>query len=444
MIPKGDVLTSVKLSSHFPHLPFLLDSSAWTQFVRFWSFQDRAVQTAAVGLAFLAISSGTLGCFIVLRRMSLLGDSLGHAVLPGVCLGYLISMRKDPWWILTGALGAAFLASWLIGFIKRHARLKSDAVMGLVLSGFYGIGTVLLTRIQQIPAGNQSGLNGFLFGQASAIGERDLWVMGSMSLVIVVLVAATFKELVLTSFDEGFAAAIGVPVRALHYLLMGLIALAVVISIQAVGLVLVSAMLITPAAAALLSTDRMRSMVLLAVAYGITAGMLGLSISFLNDHYSSGPFVVLSLATVFAGVYVFSPRYGLASREIRRWRRARRTQRENLLKSVYLSLPDRSGSASLVHLADMRREAPSRTRATLLALLRRGWAVIEDDQVTLTESGFQRARELDRNYRLWEQFLTEEVHLPVDHTQRDAENIEHILGPDLVRELEARLEHRNA
>jgi manganese/zinc/iron transport system permease protein len=375
--------------------------------------------------------------------MSLLGDSLGHAVLPGVCLGYLVNLRKDPWWIMVGALGAAFLASWLIGFIKRHTRLKSDAVMGLVLSGFFGIGTVLLTRIQRIPAGNQSGLNGFLFGQASAIGERDLWVMGSMSLVIVILVAALFKELVLTSFDEGFAAAIGAPVRSLHYVLMALTALAVVISIQAVGLVLVSAMLITPAAAALLCTDRMRNMVLLAVAFGTCAGMLGLSVSFLNSRYPTGPFVVLSLAAVFAAAYLFSPRYGVAARALRRWRQSRRTQRENLLKSVYLSLPGGSGSASIAQLAGRHRETPAQTRAALAALMRRGWASVAEDQVTLTESGRNRARELDRNYRLWEQFLTEEVKLPVDHTERDAEDIEHILGPDLVRELEARLEQRH-
>jgi manganese/zinc/iron transport system permease protein len=423
--------------------PLLLDSNALTQFVRFWSFQDRAVQTAAAGMALLAISSGTLGCFVVLRRMSLLGDSLGHAVLPGVCLGYLVNLRKDPWWILLGALGSAFAASWVIGFIKRHTKLKSDTVMGLVLSGFYGIGTVLLARIQKIPSGNQSGLQGFLFGQASAIGERDLWVMGTMSLVIVVLVVATFKELVLTSFDEGFATAIGVPVRSLHYVLMGLTALAVVISIQAVGLVLVSAMLITPAAAALLLTDRMRTLVLLAVAFGVTAGIIGLNISFLDAHYPTGPFVVLSLASLFVAVYLFSPRYGIVARAVRRWRQARRTNRENLLKSVYLALPGGTGSAVLGELAELRRETPRQTRATLAALVGRGWAQVDGEQVSLTDAGRQRARELDRNYRLWEQFLTEEVHLPVDHTQRDAENIEHILGPDLVRELEARFEQKN-
>ncbi|MBI3862569.1 MAG: metal ABC transporter permease [Planctomycetia bacterium] len=418
----------------------------WTQFVRFWTFEDRAVQTATAGIALLAISSGALGCFIVLRRMSLLGDSLGHAVLPGVCLGYLVNWKKDPIWILSGALVSAFLASWMIGFIRRHSRLKSDAIMGLVLSGFYGVGTVLLTRIQNIPAGTQSGLRDFLFGQASAISERDLWVMGTMSLVIVSAVVIAFKELVLTSFDEGFAAAIGLPVRSLHYLLMSLTALAVVISIQAVGLILVSAMLITPAAAALLCTDRMRNMVLLSVAFGVVAGLTGLNISFLDRNFSTGPFVVLMLAAVFAGAYLFSPRYGLASRTLRRRQQARRTQRENLLKSVFqaISAGREDSPLAIAELAGIRREGPGQTRDRVHELVRRGWATVEHDRVTLTSSGRSRARELERNYRLWEQFLTEEVNLPIDHTQRDAENIEHILGPDLVRELEARFEQRHA
>ena len=110
------------------------ESGAWTQIVRFWSFQDRAVQTAAAGVLLLAISSGTLGCFVVLRRLSLLGDSLGHAVLPGVCLGFMVTWTKDPWWILTGAVLSALLGSLAIGIIQRHSRLKSDVAMGLVLT----------------------------------------------------------------------------------------------------------------------------------------------------------------------------------------------------------------------------------------------------------------------------------------------------------------------
>lgn len=404
------------------------------------------MRTATAGVLLLAISSGTLGCFIVLRRMSLLGDSLGHAVLPGVCLGFLVTWTKDPRWILTGAMVSALLASWLIGFVRRHSRLKPDVIMGLVLSGFFGFGTVLLTRIQKIPAGNQSGLNVFLFGQASAISEQDLLFMGTLSVVIVGCVVATFKELVLTSFDEGFAVAIGLPVRGLHYLLMGLTALAVVISIQAVGVVLVSAMLITPAAAALLCTDRMRYMVLLAVGFAVVAGVFGLNVSFLGDRLPTGPFIVLALAVFFVAAYLFSPRYGVAVRALRRWRQVQKTQRENGLKSVFLAIGPNSPSrsVSIARLAESRQEGTAQSRRVVRGLVRHGWAQLDGETVSLTERGQVRARELERNYRLWEHFLTNEVNLPVDHTQRDAENIEHILGPELVRELEAKYDEHHA
>jgi manganese/zinc/iron transport system permease protein len=414
--------------------------------LRFWSFHDPAVRTATAGVLLLGISSGTLGCFIVLRRLSLLGDSLGHAVLPGICLGFLVTWTKNPWWILTGAVLSALLGSWMIGIVQRHSRLKPDVAMGLVLSGFFGMGTVLLTRLQNFPAGNQSGLNQFLFGQASAISERDLWFMGMLSIAIVGCVLAAFKELVLTSFDEGFAASIGLPVRGLHYLLMTLTALAVVISIQAVGVVLVSAMLITPAAAALLFTDRMRHMVILAVGFAVGAGVLGLNLSFLKKDLPTGPFIVLTLSTAFAAAYLFSPRYGLVTRALRRWQQARRTERENGLKSVFLATSGEGppSGITLARLADYRKDSQDQAQRIARTLVRRGWARLEGGLLTLTERGLSRARELDRNYRLWELFLTHEVNLPLDHTQRDAENIEHILGPELVRELEEKYEQHHA
>lgn len=442
-----------------PLLADATDSEAWAQMLRFWSFRDPAVRTALMGVVLLGVSCGTLGSFVVLRRMSLMGDSLGHAVLPGVCLGFLVTKTKDMRWIFAGAVLSALLGSWLIGLIGRRSRLKPDTCMGLVLSGFFGLGTVLLTRLQQFPYGNQSGLNQFLFGQASAIGDQDLWLMGGLSAVIIGTVTLAFKEFALTSFDEAFATSIGLPTRSIHYVLMGLVALAIVVSIQAVGVVLLSAMLITPAASAYLLTDRLRTMVLLSVAFGTVAGIIGLNISFLGRSLPTGPFIVLVLTVIFVSAYLFSPRYGLLTRALRRRRQALRTQRENVLKTIYLATQQmaadkgRPASAAtnnersaplglplaLARLAAYRGESSAQTAAILKPLVRRGLVEFEGTELRLTERGSRRARELDRNYKLWEQFLTQEVNLPLDHTTRDAENIEHILDPALVRELEARI-----
>jgi manganese/zinc/iron transport system permease protein len=397
----------------------------------------------------LAISCGSLGCFIVLRRLSLMGDSLGHAVLPGVCLGFMVTWTKDLRWIFAGAVVAALVASWLIGVIERYTRLKSDVALGLVLSGFFGLGLVLLKRIEKTAGGSQSGLNQFLFGQAAAINERDLWLIGGISLVVVFGVVLSFKELAVTSFDEGFAAAIGIPVRLVHYLLMSLTALAIVISLQAVGVVLLSALLITPAATALLLTDRLKIMVLLSVTFAAVGGVLGLNLSTLKKDLPTGPMIVLVLTMIFVAAYLFSPRYGIVARLWRRRRRAHRTQRENLLKNVYLAITSADarkaagGSAAvgppqiaLVNLAQLRSVSPAVIRTELRPLVRQGWVDLAGDVVRLTEQGVRRARELDRNYHLWELFLTHEVRLPADHTERDAEDIEHLLTPELVRELE--------
>ena len=448
-----------------PPLAEISGSEALTQIARFWSFQDPSVRTALAGVLLLSASCGTIGCFILLRRMSLMGDSLGHAVLPGVCLGFLVTKTKDLRWIFLGAVVSALLGSWLIGLIGRRSRLKPDACMGLVLSGFFGLGTVLLTRLQQFPYGNQSGLNQFLFGQASAIGEKDLWLMGVLSVVIIGSIGLAFKEFTLTSFDEGFASAIGLPTRGLHYVLMGLVALAIVVSLQAVGVVLLSAMLITPAATAYLLTDRLRVMVLLSVMFGCLAGVIGLNLSFLGRSLPTGPFIVLVLTLLFATAYLFSPRYGVLTRAVRSRRQAQRIQRENVIKSIYLALqqdgnepasgdsrektrahpsaPLCSASLSVERLAAWRHESPAQTARLLKSLVRHRLIERTGGTLRLTERGVQRAQELDRNYRLWEQFLTREVNLPLDHTARDAEQIEHILDPALVKELEAHIDQHS-
>lgn len=427
---------------------------AWGQFVRFWTLRDPAVRTALAGTLCLSVSCGTLGCFVVLRRLSLMGDSLGHAVLPGVCLGFLVTRTKDMRWIALGALISALLGSGLISLINRRSKLKTDTAMGLVLSGFFGLGVVLLTRLQNFPYGNQSGLNQFLFGQASAISERDLWFIAPLSAGIVGMIVLAFKELTLTSFDEAYATAIGLPSRSIHYLLMGLVSLAIVIAIQAVGVVLLSAMLVTPAATARLLTDRLRTMLVLSAVCGAVSAVIGLNLSFLGRSLPTGPFIVLALSLMFVSAYLFSPRHGLLLKSLRRHRQAVQTQRENLLKSIYLAqLESQAADTSsqqqpangpfspmeLDRLAAFCNEPPGKLRKQLAPLASRDWIVLSNNTVSLTRTGETRAAELVRNYRLWEQFLTQEVNLPFDHTQRDAEQIEHILGPDLVRELESQL-----
>lgn len=412
---------------------------------RFLSLQDASVRYALGGAALLGISCGLLGSFIVVRKMALVGDALSHAVLPGVAAGFLWNQTKDPLAIFIGAVAAGLVGTMTVGWIRRTTPLKEDAALGLVLAGFYAVGICLVTMIQRLPGGNKSGIDKFLFGQAAAIGPGDLRIMAAVTVVATVLVALFYKELLVTSFDPAFALATGFPVRIIHDALMLLLAFAVVAALQAVGVVLVSAMLITPAAAAYLLTDRLHRMLGLAAVFGLLTGVSGCFLSFLGTNLPTGPLMVLSASAVFLGAFLLAPRQGLLARLWRARSRTRRVQRENTLKAIYhiLEAPDfRGDGVTLRELAEQRRETIEEAAAQAGALVRHRLATLSVDAQTvhLTSSGMQRAAEVVRNHRLWELYLTHAADFASDHVHDDAENIEHLLAEDVVRELERRLD----
>jgi len=418
-----------------------LSEQAW----RFLSFEDPSVRYAVGGSLLLGVSCGLLGSFIVVRKMALVGDALSHAVLPGVALGFLWNMTKDPLAIFLGATIAGVLGTGTVSLITRTTRLKEDTALGLVLASFFAVGICLLTRIQRMSVSGQSGLDKYLFGQAAAIGPDDLRLMAVVTALVVVIVLLLYKELLMASFDPGFARVSGFPVAWLHHGLMLLLAFAVVISLQAVGVVLVSAMLITPAAAAYLLTDRMSRMLALAALVGMVSGVLGAFCSFLGNNLPTGPFMVLAASLVFALAFLFSPRQGVVVRWWRQRSRARRTQRENTLKAIYHVLESRGfagESVSLRELAERRRETIEDVRGQAGELARHGLATLheEGNQVLLTPGGWQTAASIVRNHRLWELYLTHEARIAADHVHDDAEKIEHVLGEEVVRELERQLD----
>jgi ABC-type Mn2+/Zn2+ transport system permease subunit/Mn-dependent DtxR family transcriptional regulator len=434
------------LPAHAARIGDISETSLWDQALRFFTFQDPAVRYALLGSILLGISCGLLGSFIVVRKMALVGDALSHAVLPGVALGFLWNMSKDPVAIFVGATLAGLLGAGAVHLIKQTTRLKEDTALGLVLAAFFAVGICLLTMIQRLPSGNKSGIDKFLFGQAAAIGAADVQLMAVVTGLAVVVLAAFYKEFLVTSFDAGFARAVGLPVQAFHYGLMLLLAFAVVIALQAVGVVLVSAMLITPAAAAYLLTDRMHRMLLLAALFGMAAGALGAFLSFLGNNLPTGPFMVLAATTVFAGAFLFGPRHGVLARWWRQRSRAARTQRENTLKAIYHVLEARGfqgEGVSLRELAERRRETEEEVHAQARALAQHELATLpgEADALFLTPAGWQTACAIVRNHRLWELYLTHTAQIAADHVHEDAEKIEHVLGEDVVRELERRLNY---
>ena len=415
------------------------------QAARFFTFQDPSLRYALIGSILLGITCGLLGSFIVVRKMALVGDTLSHAVLPGVALGFLWNQTKDPIAIFVGATTAGLAGTMVVSWIKRTTRLKEDAALGLVLACFFAIGICLVTMIQRLPTGNKSGIDKFLFGQAAALSAGDVKLMAIVALLSVGAVALFYKEFLVTSFDPEFARTSGLPAQLIHHGLMLLLAFSIVVALQAVGVVLVSAMLITPAAAAYLLTDRMHRMVVLAAIFGMIAGILGAFLSFLGNNLPTGPFMVLAASAVFTMAFLFGPRHGVIVRWWKQRSQSDRIRRENTLKAVYRVLEERAfegDGVSLRELAQLRRESIEEAAAQSRDLIPHGFATVHEDgsAIFLTPRGWQRACEIVRNHRLWELYLTHAAHYRADHVHEDADKIEHVLGEEIVRDLERRLQ----
>jgi len=272
---------------------------------------DYTLRTVALGTAILGLVSGTLGAFALLRRQSLMGDAISHAALPGVVLAFMLTGLKGPLVLMTGAALAGIAGVLLVIAITTHTRLKQDTALGIILSVFFGFGLMLLTFLQQNPDARQAGLNHFLFGQAATLLAGDVAVMALFGSAALVLTLLCWKEFKLLSFDRDFGASLGFPMRRLEVLITVLLVVAIVIGLQAVGVVLMSAMIVAPAAAARQWTDRLGVMVALSASFGALAGVAGTAISSLASGLSTGPVIVLCISAIAVFSLILAPNRGL-------------------------------------------------------------------------------------------------------------------------------------
>ena len=271
------------------------------------------------GALLLGVVSGVLGSFALLRRQALLGDALAHAALPGVCIAFLLGgLRKDPLTLLLGAFVAAGLGALVVLLIVRQSRLSGDSALGVVLSVFFGAGIVLLGVIQKLPSGSKSGLDAFIFGQAATLLVEDVVLLAVVAAVALAAVLLFYRYFALLCFDRDFGVSMGLPMRAVEAGLTLLLVVVVVVGLQTVGVVLVVASLLVPAAAARQWTHRLPVMLLLAGAFGGIAACCGVVFSATVDKLPTGPTIVLVAGAVFVVSLLFAPRRGLL------WRRRAR------------------------------------------------------------------------------------------------------------------------
>lgn len=411
----------------------------WAEALRFLSLADANVRHVLLGSMLLAGTTGVVGCFTFLRKRSLVGDAISHAALPGVCLAYLLFGSKEPHVLLLGAIAAGWIGAISIDLIRNYSPLKEDSAIAIVLTVFFGAGICLLTLIQGAGNASQAGLDKFLFGQAASLMARDVWALGMLSLILCGVVTLAFKEFKVLAFDPDFARALGLRASTFEILLTTLLVAAIAIGLQMVGVVLMAALLITPAAAARQWTDRLPRMLILAGGFGSAAGAVGAFASSLAPRMPTGPWIVVTVTLFFVVSLLFAPRRGVLAQALRTLRGRTVVASENLITTLYRlgeHARDFSRPWPLESILRYRRLAAPKALRILSQLEREGCVRGEGDRWILTQTGFQMAERIIRRHRLWELYLTEQVKLPVEKVHQDAEEIEHWLTQAQEDELE--------
>lgn len=412
--------------------------------IEFFSFQYPNIKYVVFGTILLSISSAVVGCFTFIKKKSLVGDVISHAVLPGICISFLVSGSKDPFLLIIGAFISGWISILVMDAIIQNTKIKEDAATGLSLSVFFGIGILLMTYIQHSGNAAQSGLDTFLFGKAAALVGKDLLAFSIIAIVVLLTVFIFYKEFKVISFDPQFAKVIGLPIRRLEMLLTSITVLAVVTGIQAVGVVLMAAMLITPAAAARFWTNRLSRMIMLASVFGAFSGISGAFISYSAPSMPTGPWMVMILSILALISFFFAPNKGILVRQWRRFSIRRQLLEENLLKTFY-RIGENSGdhfdTVAVNDLQLVRNFSPSQLAKGLRKLRVNGYVRRSDNSWFLTNEGFEKGKRITRLHRLWELYLTKYLRIAPDHVHEDADTIEHVITPELEARLEKLLEY---
>lgn len=417
-------------------------------------FTDPVLRAPTLGCMLMGLSAALIGVIAYLRKESLLGEALSHASYPGVILGaiwasMMVGGYSDQLWLsilsISGAFIFALLGNYLIHYLEMHWRIRPDSALCFILSLFFGIGILLASYVQFANASIYKQSLSYLYGQAATMSDKHIALYGVLSLLVASMIFLFYKEIKVLTFDRDYAHAIGLRVHLIDMAILIFLSLSIVIGIRSVGVVLMSAMLIAPAAAARQYTHRLSYMLLLAGIFGVLSGFLGnfFSVelaSYLSHLYPSdrlslptGPMIVMVASIICMLSLFFAPERGLLVRLGRITLFRSRCLRENLLKIMW-----RQGKEKQFSLDEIRRtQAISKPYLflLLLSLSHQGWVQRYGTNFRLTLDGIHRAEHIVRLHRLWEVYLCDYVGMGADRVHKSAEEMEHILTPELEKEL---------
>ena len=397
---------------------------------------------------------GLMGGFLLLRKRSLMGDTLSHATLPGVGLSFILAVAlggdgKSLPILLVGAAITGVIGCAAVLFIREQTRIKDDAAMGIVLSVFFGAGIAILGVIQTMPEGSAAGLESFIYGKTASMVMSDFQILVFVTICVITCSLLLFKEFPLLCFDETFAAALGWPVKFLDILLLALITAVTVTGLQAVGLILIIAFLITPAAAARFWTNQLDRMLVLSALIGGASGWLGASLSAFIPRLPAGAVIVLVAALFFVVSMLIGTERGVMVRFLRQSQLKKRMGRQHLLRALYEILEGGRLTEELnIRTVPFRQIRGRRTWSDtqLRDYIRRAYndglveAPNKVGSILLTKTGLAEAAQVTRNHRLWEMYLIEYADVAPSRVDRDADMVEHVLGEKMVTRLENKLQ----
>ena len=405
-----------------------------------WSLRALEVYWPVIVQGMLvSLALGLIGCFLVVRGTSLLGDALSHSVLPGIVIGFLIGGSLHSPWILVGATVMGLLAATLVQSVHTQSRVKEDASLGIVFTALFALGVVMINRYA-----GQADLDPgcVLYGNIEAfiIDPSAIWPMALTLVGIVALLVIFYRQLLVSTFDPALAISLGIRAGLVHYALMAVLSLTVVTSFEAVGAILAVALLIMPGATARLWTDRMPVMLAIACVHAVVATLLGywLSHRAVVNTSASGAISVAGFA-LFLVSWLFSPNAGLVTRMMSRRKLAQMIATENLLKTI-AEMADRAGGKAVPEaaLAGELHVSPSSLASRLSRAFRAGWLKRSQrgGDVSLTAEGQNESARLTRAHLLWEQYLHEQMGIAPDHVHDAAEWIEHHLTQEKLDRLD--------
>lgn len=393
---------------------------------------------ALVASCMVGAMCGALGCFIVLRNMALIGDALSHAILPGVVFAFMI-VGYSVIGFFVGSVIAGLLSAIAITWIQQNATTKNDAAIGIVFTAMFSIGVIGISWISH-HEGVHLDLKDFLFGNVLGVSNVDIWLSFGVLIFVIGSILIFYRYLFASTFQSIVAESMGISVKTIHYFLMLLLSFTIVASLQTVGVILVVAMLISPAATALLLTNRLPNVIILSIIIGVLSCGIGLIFSIILET-TPGPVMTL-IATIFYFIAIlFSPKKGIVYNWLRKRKLERKIVYEDVLKAAYRLSKD--SNLSVNSLMNRLQTSKEYLQPKINFLLKKNWLVKDDNILKITEEGRYEAKKLVRAHRLWETYLVEKLGLTQEQIHQDAEKLEHLFSAEFIDELDHDLDFPN-